>query len=85
MATPEEFQDASERVKRLSSRPSNDDLLALYSLYKQATAGDVSGKRPGALAFKERAKFDAWAKLKGKTKDAARDAYVALVVRLEGK
>lgn len=85
MATEQEFQDASERVKKLSSRPSNDDLLALYSLFKQATAGDVSGKRPGMLKVKERAKFDAWAKIKGKSKDDARAAYVALVERLEGK
>ena len=85
MASEQEFKDAAERVKGLTSRPSNDQLLSLYSLFKQATAGDVSGKRPGAFSLKDRAKFDAWAKLKGKSADAARGEYVALVQRLAGK
>lgn len=85
MASEQEFQDASERVKRLSSRPSNDELLSLYALFKQASVGDVSGSRPSAFKLKDRAKFDAWTKLKGKAKDAARGDYVALVARLEAK
>lgn len=79
MATPEEFDAAAERVKTLPSRPSNDTLLKLYSLYKQASSGDVTGKRPGRFSIKDRAKYDAWETNKGKTKDAARDEYVALV------
>lgn len=85
MASEQEFQAASERVKQLSSRPSNDQLLSLYALFKQASVGDATGSRPGAFKLKDRAKFDAWAKLKGKAKDAARAEYVALVTRLEGK
>jgi diazepam-binding inhibitor (GABA receptor modulator, acyl-CoA-binding protein) len=85
VASEQEFNDAADRVKKLTSRPSNDELLSLYSLYKQATAGDVSGKRPGAFKMKDRAKFDAWTKIKGKSTDDARDGYVALVQRLEGK
>jgi diazepam-binding inhibitor (GABA receptor modulating acyl-CoA-binding protein) len=84
MATEQDFTDAAEKVKSLTRRPSNDELLELYALFKQATAGDVSGKKPSRLKMKERAKFDAWGKQKGKTKDAARDAYVALVSRLVG-
>jgi diazepam-binding inhibitor (GABA receptor modulator, acyl-CoA-binding protein) len=84
MASEQEFKDAAERVKGLTKRPSNDELLSLYSLYKQATTGDVSGKRPGAFKMKDRAKFDAWTKIKGKSQDAARDEYVALVNRLAG-
>lgn len=76
------FEDAQKRVKTLSSTPSNDTLLELYALYKQATAGDVSGSRPGMMDFKGRAKFDAWAARKGTSKDAAMTAYVALVDRL---
>jgi diazepam-binding inhibitor (GABA receptor modulator, acyl-CoA-binding protein) len=76
------FEDAQKRVKELKSAPSNDDLLALYALYKQATAGDVSGARPGMMDFKGRAKFDAWATKKGTSKDAAMTQYVALVDRL---
>jgi len=57
-------------------------LLELYGLFKQSTAGDVSGKRPGMLDFKGRAKYDAWATRKGMSKDQAMDAYVETVERL---
>jgi diazepam-binding inhibitor (GABA receptor modulator, acyl-CoA-binding protein) len=77
------FEDAKARVEGLTSRPSNDELLQLYGLYKQATEGDVSGSRPGMLDLKGRAKYDAWAKRKGTSKDGAMKAYVALVERLE--
>lgn len=79
---PARFEDAQKRVKQLSKTPSNDDLLQLYAFYKQATAGDVSGSRPGMLDLKGRAKYDAWAKAKGTSKDAAMEKYVSLVDRL---
>jgi acyl-CoA-binding protein len=63
-------------------RASTDDLLELYAYYKQATAGDVTGSRPGMLDMKGRAKFDAWTKKKGTSKDDAMTKYVALVDRL---
>jgi acyl-CoA-binding protein len=72
------FADAQARIKTLTSL-GNDVLLALYGLYKQATAGDVSGSRPGMMDFKGRAKYDAWAGRKGLTKDAAMTAYIAVV------
>lgn len=79
MSNEQSFADAQARVKTLTSRPSNDQLLTLYSLFKQGTEGDVSGKRPGMLDVKGRAKFDAWARLKGVSKDDARARYVAFV------
>jgi diazepam-binding inhibitor (GABA receptor modulating acyl-CoA-binding protein) len=82
MALADDFASAQERVKTLKSQPSNDTLLALYSLYKQATAGDVQGKRPGMLDLKGRAKFDAWTAKKGLGKDAAMQQYVELVNKL---
>ena len=84
MELTEKFDDAQKRVKELKSTPSNDDLLELYALYKQATSGDVSGSRPGMMDFKGRAKFDAWTKKKGTGKEAAMSAYVAVVNRLTG-
>jgi carboxylesterase len=54
-------------------------MLELYALYKQSTSGDVSGSRPGMMDIKGRAKYDAWAKRKGMTKDAAMEAYINLV------
>ena len=78
------FDEAQRKVKELSKTPSNDDLLELYALFKQATTGDVSGSRPGMMDFKGRAKFDAWASKKGSGKDDAMKKYVALVDRLRG-
>ena len=78
-----EFDDALVRVKKLGEQPPQV-LLELYGLFKQATTGDVTGKRPSALKFRDRAKFDAWASHKGKSKDAAMDEYVAVVDRLGG-
>lgn len=82
MTPLESFEDAQKRVKTLSTRPSNDDLLELYALFKQATVGDVTGSRPGMLDLKGRAKFDAWARKKSVAKEQAMGLYVALVDRL---
>ena len=82
MPLPDDFAAAQERVKTLTTRPSNDELLELYALYKQGTAGDNVAKRPGMLDLKGRAKHDAWAGQKGKSKDQAMTAYVSLVARL---
>ena len=83
MELNEQFKDASERVNALPERPSNDDLLALYGLYKQATEGDVTGERPGGFDFKAIAKYDAWQEVKGLSSEEAKQRYVALVDRLE--
>ena len=82
MAIQEQFNDAQVRVKSLKKTPGNEDLLLLYALYKQGTVGDVSGSRPGMLDIKGRAKFDAWNKVRGTTRDVAMQKYVALVERL---
>lgn len=82
MALEDDFRSAQERVKTLKTRPSNDTLLELYSLFKQATEGDVQGKRPGMLDMKGRAKYDAWAGRKGLGREASMQQYVALVERL---
>ena len=79
------FEAAQKRAKELTKSPSTDDLLELYAYYKQATTGDVSGSRPGMLDMKGRAKFDAWTKKKGTTKDDAMTKYCATVDRLAGK
>lgn len=82
MALADEFQKAVDKSKQLTKRPSNDELLDLYALFKQATDGDVTGDRPGGFDFKAIAKYDAWAGKKGKTKDVAMTDYVALVEKL---
>ena len=84
-STVDKFNEAKARAERLAKRPSNDQLLDLYAFYKQATEGDVAGSRPGMLDLRGRAKFDAWAKRKGVTKDEAMNKYAALVDRLGGE
>lgn len=79
-----QFVQAAENAKNLPQRPDNETLLQLYSLYKQATEGDVAGKRPGFTDFVGRAKFDAWKKLKGTSSDEAKQAYIKKVNELRG-
>ncbi|HVK89102.1 MAG TPA: acyl-CoA-binding protein [Kofleriaceae bacterium] len=74
----ERFSQAQARIKPVTGL-GNDVMLDLYALYKQATSGDVSGDRPGMLDVKGRAKYDAWARRKGLSKDAAMEQYIALV------
>lgn len=83
--TNEAFEQAQSEVHRLPRTPNNDELLELYALYKQATIGDVSGKRPGMLDFRARAKYDAWAKCMGTSKAEAQARYVNLVSQLKTK
>ena len=78
------FDKAAQESKELSDRPSNDTLLQLYSLYKQSIEGDVNVDPPSnPFDFVSRAKYEAWAALKGKTKDAAMKEYVDLVNKLK--
>jgi diazepam-binding inhibitor (GABA receptor modulator, acyl-CoA-binding protein) len=83
MALIDDFNAAVSKSKDLTKRPSNEELLDLYALFKQATDGDVSGDRPGGFDFKAIAKFDAWANKKGLSKDQAMTEYVSLMSRLQ--
>lgn len=82
MNIKEEFESAVTRSRELSERPSNEDLLLMYSLYKQATEGDNEEKRPGGFDFKAVAKYEAWLRQKGKPRDDAKQEYIDLVERL---
>ncbi len=80
----DKFQSAAALAKNLPQRPDNETLLRLYALYKQATQGDVSGKRPGFTDMVGRAKYDAWARLKNTSSEDAMQAYIELVEELKG-
>ncbi|XP_039959215.1 acyl-CoA-binding protein [Bactrocera neohumeralis] len=82
MASQEEFDKAAENVKNLNSTPSDNDLLELYSLFKQATVGDCNTDKPGFLDFKGKAKWEAWNTRKGTSQDEAKTAYVEKVKAL---
>lgn len=77
------FQTAADEVQQLPRRPDNLVMLQLYALYKQSTAGNVSGSRPGFMDMVGQAKYDAWAKLKGTSKEQAMQQYIDLVERLK--
>ncbi len=76
------FEEAAAAVKKLKEDPGNDAKLKLYALYKQGSEGDVQGKRPGFTDMIGRAKYDAWAKVKGLSREQAMKDYVALVKSL---
>jgi acyl-CoA-binding protein len=77
------FERAAKDAQSLKKRPADEDMLRMYALYKQASSGDASGDRPGAFDFVGRAKYDAWARLKGTSEDKAMKSYVHLVERLK--
>ena len=77
------FDKAVTESKQLPEKPDNMTLLQIYSLYKQATEGDVEGKRPGFTDMVGRAKYDAWAGVKGKSKDEAMQEYIDLIESLK--
>jgi len=75
------FQEAVVTSKTFN-KGSNEDKLTLYKLYKQATEGDVTSKRPGMFDMVGRAKWDAWASAKGTSKDEAMKQYIETVKSL---
>jgi len=83
MSLEDDFKNAKERSQSLPAQPPNV-LLKLYGLYKQATTGDVQGKRPGMLDMRGRAKYDAWSERSGMTQDAAMESYIKEIDTLEG-
>ena len=76
------FDAAVANSKKLSERPDNNTLLQIYGLYKQATAGDITEKKPGFGDLVGRAKWDAWNKLKGTASDEAKQQYIDLIQSL---
>jgi diazepam-binding inhibitor (GABA receptor modulator, acyl-CoA-binding protein) len=81
----QQFEQAVAGSKTLAEKPDNQTLLQLYSLYKQSTEGDVNTEPPSnPFDFVNKAKYEAWTALKGKSKDAAMQEYVDLVNKLRG-
>lgn len=76
------FETASASVLKAKKDPGNDMKLRLYAHYKQATEGDVTGDKPAFTDFVNRAKYEAWAKLKGTSGEEAMKAYIKLVERV---
>ena len=80
----EQFEQAVLESKNIAERPSNETLLALYSLYKQATEGDCNAEPPSnPFDFVAKAKQNAWIELKGTTKENAMQQYINLIEKLK--
>lgn len=77
------FEAAVVASKQLPKKPAPQDLLQLYSLYKQATVGDNTEAQPGFTDIVARAKWEAWDKLRGMEADAAMQRYIDTVARLQ--
>ena len=77
-----QFDAAAAAVLKAKKDPGNDMKLRLYAHFKQATEGDVKGEKPGFTDFVNRAKYEAWAKLKGTAPEEAMKAYIKLVERV---
>lgn len=72
-----DFNTACEKSKAFTKRPTDEEFLEFYGLFKQSTIGDVNVERPGALDLKGKAKWDSWNKHKGLSKEKAQEAYIA--------
>ncbi|MFT5020412.1 MAG: diazepam-binding inhibitor (GABA receptor modulating acyl-CoA-binding protein) [Polaribacter sp.] len=78
-------EEAAERLKSLTERPSNEEFLNLYGLFKQASVGDNKTSKPGMFDMKGQFKWKAWKGKSGMSSEDASDAYAALVDELLGK
>jgi len=84
MDLQQKFAQAASDSKVLTEKPSNEILLQLYSLYKQATEGDINSEPPSnPFDFVNKAKHDAWTSLMGKSKESAKESYIELVNKLK--
>lgn len=79
------FNTAAEEVKTLAKEPSNEEMLEVYSLFKQGKVGDCNTTRPGMLDIKGKAKWDAWNARKGVSSEDAMKQYVDVVEKLKTK
>ncbi|MFY7899887.1 MAG: acyl-CoA-binding protein [Chitinophagaceae bacterium] len=84
MSLEQQFLAAVANSKTLAEKPSNDILLQLYSLYKQATEGDTTESGPAnPFDFVAKFKHEAWVKLKGLSKESAMEQYIQLIEKLQ--
>ncbi|XP_054168766.1 acyl-CoA-binding protein homolog isoform X2 [Oppia nitens] len=79
MSLEQNFQKAVQDVRKLKAKPTDQELLEVYALFKQSSDGDCNTARPGMLDLKGKAKWDAWNGKKGMSKDEAKAAYVSRV------
>jgi len=86
MSLQEQFDAAVDNISnKVNKTMTDDELKEIYSLYKQATVGDINTERPGMLDFKGKAKWDAWNSKKGMSQDDAKQKYVEFAAQMMEK
>ncbi|XP_041977367.1 acyl-CoA-binding protein isoform X2 [Aricia agestis] len=83
MSLAEQFNQVAESVRKWKTKPGDSENLALYSLYKQATVGDVNISEPSDMVGK--AKYNAWKGRKGISQDDAKKQYIDLAQQWQSK
>ncbi|GAA0162120.1 transfer/carrier protein [Lithospermum erythrorhizon] len=78
----EDFEEHAEKAKTLPESTSNENKLILYGLFKQSTVGNVNTSRPGMFNMRDRAKWDAWKAVEGKSQEEAMGEYIIKVKQL---
>lgn len=80
-----DFERASIVVKKLKTKPTNDELLILYGLYKQATSGNCNTPEPSFFQFEAKAKWNSWKAYHNVSFANAKQEYVNIVITLINK
>ena len=78
----EQFKYIASKVTKLTKKPTIEELLTLYGLYKQATIGNNRTPVPSFLDQKGKFKWNAWSKHSGKSKNVARQEYIEFATSL---
>ncbi|XP_042432438.1 acyl-CoA-binding protein-like [Zingiber officinale] len=82
MGLKEEFEEHAEKARTLPNTTTNESLLIIYGLYKQATVGPINTSRPGIFNQRDRAKWDAWKAVESKSQEEAMSDYIAKIKQL---
>lgn len=77
MSLQADFDRAAEDVRRLKTKPDDEELKELYGLYKQSIIGDIDIECPAMLDLRGKAKWEAWNLQKGLSKEDAMSAYIS--------
>jgi len=79
------FEQAAADVRKLTKRPTDEEALLIYGLYKQATVGDINISQPWAVQMEARSKWDAWNANKGMSQEEAKEKYITAANQLIAK
>lgn len=70
------FENVAKLVKTVKIRPTDEELLTLYGLYKQATEGNNKTTKPWVFELEKTSKWNAWSKNENMSKEDAQKKYI---------